>query len=84
VAVPANVAGIAAVAVSAGAADSAVVSAGAADSAAVSAGSADSAVETVMAPPLQGVQKTPHWVGKRLPGPFRGGAAIEGVEAKGC
>jgi hypothetical protein len=57
VAVPANIAGIAAVAVSDGTADSAVVSAGAADFA---------TVETVMAPPVPGMQKPPRWVGKRF------------------
>ncbi len=41
------------------------VSAGAADSAVAFAGMADSAaVEAVMAPPVPGVQKPPRWVGK--------------------
>jgi hypothetical protein len=41
------------------------VSAGVADTAAVSAGAADSAaVETLVAPPVPGVQKHPRWVGK--------------------
>jgi hypothetical protein len=58
-------------AVSAGVADTAAVSAGAADTAAVSAGAAASAadsaaVETVMAPPIPGMQKPPRWVGKRF------------------
>jgi hypothetical protein len=57
VAVPANIAGIMAVAVSAGAANSVAVSAGTTDSA---------AVETVMAPLVPGVQKPPCWVGKRF------------------
>jgi hypothetical protein len=56
-AVPANVAGIAALAVSAGEADSAAVSAGTADSA---------AVEAVMAPLVLGVQKPLRWVGKQF------------------
>ena len=48
-------------AVSAGVADTA------ADFAAESAGAADSAaVETVVAPPVPGVQKPPRWVGKRF------------------
>ncbi len=48
-------------AVSAGVADTA------ADFAAVTAGAADSAaVETLLAPPVPGVQKPPHWVGKRF------------------
>ncbi len=39
----------------------------AADSAAVSTDTADSAaVETLMAPPVPGVQKPPRWVGKRF------------------
>jgi hypothetical protein len=47
--------------VSAGVADTA------ADFAAVSAGAADSAaVETLMVPPVPGVRKPPHWVGKRF------------------
>ncbi len=56
-AVPANVAGISAVAVSARMADSVAVSAGEADSA---------AVEMVMALPVPGVLKPPRWVGKRF------------------
>ncbi len=48
-------------AVTAGVADTA------ADSAAVSADAADSAaVETLMAPPVPGVQKPPRWVGKQF------------------
>ncbi len=43
------------------AADFAAVSAGAADSAAV-----ETLVETLMAPPVPGVQKPPRWVGKRF------------------
>jgi hypothetical protein len=47
--------------VSAGVADTA------ADFAAESAGAADSAaVETLVAPPVPGVQKPPRWVGKRF------------------
>ncbi len=56
-AVPANIAGITAVAVSAGVADSAAVSTGSADSA---------AVEAVIALSVPGVQKPPRWVGKRF------------------
>jgi hypothetical protein len=41
--------------------------AGVADTAADSAGAADSAaVETLVAPPVPGVQKPPRWVGKRF------------------
>jgi hypothetical protein len=40
---------------------------GVADTAAVSAGAADSAaVETLVVPPVPGVQKPSHWVGKRF------------------
>jgi hypothetical protein len=73
--------------VSAGVADTAVVavSAGAADSAEASASAFDSAaVEMVMAPPVPGVQKTFALGRKTVLGPFRGGAVVEGVEAKGC
>jgi hypothetical protein len=55
------------------------VSAGVADTAAVSA-----AVEPLMAPPVPGVQKPPRWVGKTVPGPFRGGAVAEGLTTNGC
>jgi hypothetical protein len=56
-AVSTGVAGTAAVAVSAGEADSTATSAGSTDSA---------AVELVMALPVPGVQKPPRWVGKRF------------------